>query len=249
MSKSEEEIFLGITASRNVSTFQVNSIAADWNYPLVGADRKELEPWEGEAPPSFTCCHLPAFLPSSCISRHPRPISFSTGITFMKPSFSLDSSTKVILSNSHNLSPIHSHLHLVHLTFYFLSLKVRCDTEQVPLILWSSENSLLQNERSWMIPSEHPWGLEGEGDQGHLVYPGDWRHLVYVGHGPEGLAAANHTDNRSSGTKTWVITLSDLLSDQCKMYARCYGPGWYRKGHCQWLHARTKDLKACTSWF
>ena len=98
VSKSEEEIFLGISASRNVSTFQVDSTAADWNYLLVGADRKELEPWEGEAPPSFTCCHLPAFLPPSCISRHPHPISFSTGITFTKPSFSLDSSTKVILS-------------------------------------------------------------------------------------------------------------------------------------------------------
>ena len=44
-----------------------------------------------------------------------------------------------------------------------------------------------------MIPSEHPWGLEGEGDQGHLVY---------VGHGPEGLAAANHIDSKSPGRKT-----------------------------------------------
>ena len=94
-----------------------------------------------------------------------------------------------------------------------------------------------------MIPSEHPWDLEGEGDQGHLVYPGDWRHLVYVGHGPEGLAAANHIDSKSSGRKTWVVTLSGLLSDQCNICARCYGPGWYQKGHCQWLHARKKDFR------
>lgn len=36
-----------------------------------------------------------------------------------------------------------------------------------------------------------------------------------------------------------------LLSDQCKICARCYGPGRYQKGQCQVPHARTKDLKAC----
>ena len=35
VTKSEEEIFLGITASRNVSTFWINSIAADWNISLL----------------------------------------------------------------------------------------------------------------------------------------------------------------------------------------------------------------------
>ena len=42
-----------------------------------------------------------------------------------------------------------------------------------------------------------------------------------------------------------MVTLSGLFSDQCKICATCYGPRWYQKGHCQWLHARTKDLKPC----
>ena len=40
-----------------------------------------------------------------------------------------------------------------------------------------------------------------------------------------------------------MVTLSGLLGDQCNIYARCYGPGRYQKGHCQWLHARTKDIR------